>query len=127
MLERGTGIEVDRATLDANDLVCSFIDVNRSRPALTRRNECAMKENPNLRSALKTSCTVLFCAIANSALADPLDSSSLNALPNSFWTQKYMFGDWGGERTRLEQMGITFYGEYRDDFQGNVAGTDKNG
>jgi len=38
-----------------------------------------------------------------------------------------MFGDWGGERTRLEQMGITFYGEYRDDFQGNVTGTDKNG
>jgi len=38
-----------------------------------------------------------------------------------------MFGDWGGERIRLEQMGITFYGEYRDDFQGNVTGTDKNG
>ena len=38
-----------------------------------------------------------------------------------------MFGDWGGERTRLEQMGITFYGKYRDDFQGNVTGTDKNG
>jgi len=24
-------------------------------------------------------------------------------------------------------MGVTFYSEYRDDFQGNVAGTDKNG
>jgi porin len=95
---------------------------------LTRRNKCAMKEDLNLHSALKTSCTVLFCAIANSALADPLDSSSfINAPPDSFWTQKYMFGDWGGERTRLEQMGITFYGEYRDDFQGNVTGTDKNG
>jgi hypothetical protein len=87
-----------------------------------------MKEDLNLHSALKTSCTVLFCAIANSALADPLDSSSfINAPPDSFWTQKYMFGDWGGERTRLEQMGITFYGEYRDDFQGNATGTDKNG
>jgi carbohydrate-selective porin OprB len=25
-----------------------------------------------------------------------------------------MLGDWGGLRTRLEQMGVTFYGEYRD-------------
>jgi carbohydrate-selective porin OprB len=48
-------------------------------------------------------------------------------MPDSFWTEKYMLGDWGGLRTRLEQMGVTFYGEYRNDFQGNVTGTDKNG
>lgn len=35
-----------------------------------------------------------------------------------------MLGDWGGWRTKLKQIGITFYGEYRDDFQANVTGPD---
>ena len=82
----------------------------------------------NLPSALRKSSAILCCCIANCAWAGSVDSSSsINSPPDSFWTQKYLLGDWGGLRTRLEQMGVTFYSEYRDDFQGNVTGTDKNG
>jgi porin len=82
----------------------------------------------NLRSAVQKSSAILCCCIANCAWSGSVDSSSpINSPPDSFWTQKYLLGDWGGLRTRLEQMGVTFYSEYRDDFQGNVIGTDKNG
>jgi porin len=82
----------------------------------------------NLHSALQKSSAVLCWCIANWAWAGSVDSSSsINSPPDSFWTQKYLLGDWGGLRTRLEQLGVTFYSEYRDDFQGNVTGTDKDG
>src|SRR5260370_6497399 len=82
----------------------------------------------NLHSALQKSSAILCCCIANCAWAGSVDSSSsINSPPDSFWTQKYLLGYWGGLRTRLEPMGVTFYSEYRDDFQGNVTGTDKNG
>jgi porin len=40
----------------------------------------------------------------------------------SFWDQQYMLGDWGGERTKLAQKGVTFDINDIGDFQVNVAG-----
>src|ERR1700746_1137380 len=42
---------------------------------------------------------------------------------NSFWSQPYMLGDWGGERTRLANEGIIFclnnIGALQSDVTGN--------
>ncbi len=42
----------------------------------------------------------------------------------SFWDQQYMLGDWGGERTRLADKGVTFDINDIGDFQANVAGSE---
>lgn len=42
----------------------------------------------------------------------------------SYWDQPYMFGDWGGERTRLAEQGVTFDFNNIGDFQTNVAGSE---
>ena len=79
----------------------------------------------SVQSALKSGFAIS-CLLMTSALAGPVPApapSISDSPPESFWTQKYMLGDWGGERTRLEQKGITFYGEYRNDFLTNVTGT----
>jgi len=41
----------------------------------------------------------------------------------TWWNQKDMFGDWGGERTRLEQEGVTFDFNNIGDFQSDVSGS----
>jgi porin len=47
-----------------------------------------------------------------------------NTLTNrvSIWDQQYMFGDWGGERSRLAERGVTFDFNNIGDFQADVAG-----
>jgi porin len=49
------------------------------------------------------------------AQASPLPTSSPTSSP-------YLTGDWGGERTRLEQEGVTFRGRILSEFAGNPAG-----
>lgn len=41
----------------------------------------------------------------------------------SFWDQKYMLGDWGGTRTKLEKQGITFDFNDIGDFLTDVTGS----
>jgi porin len=41
----------------------------------------------------------------------------------SFWNQQYMLGDWGGERTKLEQEGISFDFNNIGDFLADVTGS----
>ncbi|HEY4415746.1 MAG TPA: carbohydrate porin, partial [Verrucomicrobiae bacterium] len=41
----------------------------------------------------------------------------------SIWNQQYMLGDWGGERTRLAEKGVTFDLNNIGDLQGNVTGS----
>jgi len=41
----------------------------------------------------------------------------------SFWDQRYMLGDWGGERTELEKKGVTFDFNDIGDFLTDVAGS----
>src|SRR5579859_5497529 len=42
---------------------------------------------------------------------------------NSFWSQPYMLGDWGGERTRLANEGIIFCLNNIGDLQSDVTGS----
>src|ERR1700679_1597814 len=41
----------------------------------------------------------------------------------SFWSQQYMLGDWGGERTRLEKEGVSFDFNDIGDFLTDVSGS----
>jgi porin len=64
------------------------------------------------------------CATAQNARDD--SSSAPSASPTigeSIWNdQNYLFGDWGGERSRLETKGIKFSFYYVSDFLGNPSG-----
>ena len=44
----------------------------------------------------------------------------------SIWDQQYMFGDWGGERSRLADKGVTFDLNNIGDYQGSVTGSQHN-
>jgi porin len=44
----------------------------------------------------------------------------------SFWDQQYMLGDWGGERTRLEQEGVSFDFNNIGDFLTDVTGSQEH-
>ncbi|MDE1170193.1 MAG: carbohydrate porin [Verrucomicrobium sp.] len=41
---------------------------------------------------------------------------------DDIWHRKYLTGDWGGERTKLEDQGVTFGMNNIGDFLGNVTG-----
>ncbi len=41
----------------------------------------------------------------------------------SLWSQQYMFGDWGGARSRLAEKGVTFDVINIGDFQTDIAGS----
>jgi porin len=58
---------------------------------------------------------VAFCGLA--AMAAHAEDAS---------TSKYLFGDWGGERTRLEDKGITFDFGYGFEAAHNYSGGDRN-
>jgi porin len=57
---------------------------------------------------------------ASDGSSPPLD---LQKTETNFWNQKYMFGDWGGERSRLAEKGITFDVNNIGDFQTDVSGS----
>jgi porin len=44
----------------------------------------------------------------------------------SFWSQQYMLGDWGGERSKLESEGVKFDFNDIGDFLSNVTGSQSN-
>jgi porin len=58
------------------------------------------------------------------AMAGPSVPATILTQPpaESFWTQKYLTGDWGGERTRLENEGIKITANHVGDFEADVAG-----
>ncbi len=51
------------------------------------------------------------------------NSSGVQPSIPSFWNQKYLLGDWGGERTRLANEGVTFDFNDIGDFQADVTGS----
>jgi porin len=65
----------------------------------------------------------LFVISATSVFAQNNSSSSNGdpAAPN-FFAQKYLFGDWGGERSALAEKGVTFDLFYVSDLQANTSG-----
>ena len=63
--------------------------------------------------------------LATSAHAVPdSEESALSVQKNSssLWDQQYLFGDWGGERSRLAQEGVNFDFNNIGDFLANVSG-----
>jgi porin len=65
---------------------------------------------------------ILFGCLAASAHAQTASDSP----PTSWQDRPYMFGDWGGERTKLENMGIKFSFLSVNDFLVNGKGSDAN-
>jgi porin len=66
------------------------------------------------------------CAIPLVTQAETSDANtSLDLQTNqpSLWNQQYLFGDWGGERSRLAEQGITFDLNNIGDFQADVTGS----
>ncbi len=64
-------------------------------------------------------------AVASALHADPPEANgpltgqpSAPSKPEDLLHRPYLLGDWGGERTRLEQMGIVFDLEYTNDYSG---------
>lgn len=62
----------------------------------------------------------LFLISATSVFAQSNTSSDSPAA--NLFTQKYLFGDWGGERSALAEKGITFDLFYVSDLQANTSG-----
>jgi len=53
-------------------------------------------------------------------------SSDVQTNRPSLWDQQYMFSDWGGERSRLAEKGVTFDLNNIGDYQGSVTGSQHN-
>jgi|GEM_PF-2379441 len=80
---------------------------------------------PNPRHQLKAVTIAAFgLATSLTALAGPATTTTMLTQPPSenFWTQKYLTGDWGGERTKLENEGIKISANHIGDFEADVAG-----
>jgi porin len=78
-------------------------------------NSRPQKLKQNIQALLTLS--IIFCLLL---LALPAVSQTTEPAPtsNKFFTQKYLLGDWGGARTRLEEeKGVTFDFFYMGDFQ----------
>ena len=71
----------------------------------------------------------IVCVPLVSALGDTGDSRMLPVVTTnlpSFWDQKYMLGDWGGVRSRLADMGVTFDFNDIGDLQTDVSGSQEH-
>ena len=68
--------------------------------------------------------SVIFFVASASSLSAQNAASTPNSDPpeHSFFTQKYLFGDWGGERSALAAKGVTFDFFYVSDLQANPSG-----
>jgi porin len=79
------------------------------------------KQNSRLKTAAAAAIGFI---TASAAFAGPPAPVEVLTQPpaESFWTQKYLTGDWGGLRTRLEDKGITITGNHIGDFLADVAG-----
>jgi porin len=60
---------------------------------------------------------------ARAAEEGPESASGVERISSSFWGQQYMFGDWGGTRSRLAERGVTFDLHNIDDFQADLTGS----
>jgi len=83
------------------------------------------------KSAWPLLCGVLGLMLATSLTAragtDAKDMTTPGTPPdNSIWAQQYLLGDWGGERTKLAQEGITFDLDDIGDFQADVTGSQEH-
>jgi porin len=78
---------------------------------------------PLLGGIIGLALATTFTARAGTDEKDMSPSSSAAAPDNSIWAQQYLLGDWGGERTRLAQQGITFDLDDIGDFQADVTGS----
>jgi porin len=68
---------------------------------------------------------VLAC-LAFGATAAHAQDDSMRSDPSPMASSKYLFGDWGGERTRLEDKGISFDFGYGFEAAHNYSGGDRS-
>jgi porin len=66
---------------------------------------------------------LVFGDLTARAGTDSKELTPTQQMGGSFWDQKYLFGDWGGERTRLADEGITFDFNNIGDFLTDVTGS----
>ena len=64
-------------------------------------------------------------AMAYAGTAESLETGTAPVIQSEppLFNQQYMLGDWGGERTRLEQEGVTFLFNNIGDLLGDVSGS----
>jgi porin len=95
----------------------------------TLRRHSNLEQKYRERRAQSTNClkyalsVILFMASAASLVAQNATSCANSDPPeHNFFTQKYLFGDWGGERSALAAKGVTFDFFYVSDLQANPSG-----
>ena len=74
---------------------------------------------------LGTLCFLLLVLTSTLTIPLPAGAQSTDPAPapeTSFMKRKYLLGDWGGERTKLANKGVTFDFHYIADFLGNPTG-----
>jgi porin len=62
-------------------------------------------------------------AAARAGSVDVENTPVIQKTETSLWNQQYLLGDWGGERTRLEQEGVTFQFNNIGDLLGDASGS----
>lgn len=60
--------------------------------------------------------------VDSSKAVDTVKSVEMTARSQSIWEQKYLTGDWGGQRADLENEGVTFDFNYINDLQSDLTG-----
>lgn len=83
----------------------------------SRLQESEMSTSPIACFLLLVLASVLMFSLSAAAQGTTPPSTE-----QTFMTQKYLLGDWGGERTKLENKGVTFDFHYIADFLANPSG-----
>ena len=83
----------------------------------SRLQESEMSTSPIACFLLLTLASVLMFSLSAAA-----QSTTPPTTEQTFMTQKYLLGDWGGERTKLANKGVTFDFHYIADFLANPSG-----
>ncbi len=87
-----------------------------------------LKGMGRLVCALAALASLVPAARAGTGTTTPTDAKEITAVPaptplsTSWLDQKYLTGDWGGERTKLENQGVTFGFNHIGDFLADVSG-----
>jgi porin len=87
-----------------------------------------MKRTDNLTRVLSKFLPGVFLALFTLTLHAGTDSKEMtpSSTTTSFWDQQYLLGDWGGERTKLANEGVTFDFNDIGDFLADVTGNQEH-
>ncbi|MFT4112057.1 carbohydrate porin [Silvibacterium sp.] len=85
-------------------------------------SEFSMSEMPDMPSSYLIPSFVPLTPSQQQAPVDDAIPSPSTPEGEGIWSRKYLFGDWDGQRTRLENRGFTFDMYYTDDALGNAKG-----